>query len=69
MADLERQDKPDDAEPTRKFARVASFSSALSARAPSPPAGAGDVGGEDVHLLDYVRVLYKRRWLAGTPAR
>src|SRR5258708_37194388 len=22
--------------------------------------------GREVHLLDYVRVLYKRRWLAGT---
>src|SRR5438128_9606882 len=27
----------------------------------------GDVvGGQDVHLLDYVKILYKRRWMALT---
>ena len=48
-------------------------------RPPSPPAGGGRYGGygyggygpaeayeaDDRHVLDYLRVLYKRRWLAG----
>ena len=37
-------------------------------RRPSTAYGPKDhaIGGEDVHLLDYVKVLYKRRWTAIT---
>lgn len=34
-----------------------------------PFGSAGDgYGGDEVHLMDYVRTIYKRRWIAGTAA-
>src|SRR5436190_20505817 len=41
-----------------------------SAGAPQSPApygyGSNILGDDEIHLLDYVRVLYKRRWVALT---
>jgi succinoglycan biosynthesis transport protein ExoP len=37
-----------------------------SARPPGPGYGSNVLGDTEIHLLDYVRVLYKRRWIALT---
>ena len=60
-----------DSNPRIQFDPVAGEEAVLAAASDLPaahgyPAGAGVVASGEPHLLDYTRVLYKRRWIAGT---
>jgi succinoglycan biosynthesis transport protein ExoP len=48
-----------------RMTMVGNGTDAESARFALPSYAAADRSGDEVHLLDYVKIVYKRRWMAG----